>query len=241
MFSFLLSAAVVLATLAGVGMIVPQVVRLHRRRLVDGVSGVGIGVGVILNLWWTMYALHGGLWAIVPVSIGGFALYSVMAAQVGRLAGAAALTDVVRGGVAIGIVPLVVLLAGGWWAAGLAIGLSYGVQFVPAAITAIRSSRVGGISPATWSLALLEANVWFVYGWVVGDPALVIGGGGGSLMALVILWRLASARRPGSPWPKGEAQPRSAILRRPTPLRRKRAGSHHLTEYSSRGEFNIEY
>ena len=94
----------------------------------------------------------------------------------------------------LGLVPVAFLLVRGWAAAGLAIGLSYGIQFLPAVLTAFSSEQVKGIAPTTWVLALVEAVVWFAYGTSTGDPALLVGGGGGTIMASLILVRLASAK-----------------------------------------------
>ncbi len=59
------------ATVAGVGMIIPQAVRLHRTRNSDGVSTTWVGVSFALNAAWLVYALAQGLYGIIPVSLGG--------------------------------------------------------------------------------------------------------------------------------------------------------------------------
>lgn len=180
----------IVANVMGTGMIVPQVVRLRRRGVGDGVSGIWVGVGVALNSWWVLYAVQAPVWGILPVSVAGVSLYSVLALLYSEIVGRRAYRSLALGAFGLGMVPLPFLVVQGWSAAGLAIGLSYGLQFGPAAISAIRSVDVAGISTTTWVMAWIEAAIWLVYGAAIGDPALLVGGGGGALMALIILVRL---------------------------------------------------
>ncbi len=191
--SIVLPLLLAVATTAGVGMIVPQAARLHRTGATDGVSAVWVGVGVSMNAWWLAYAAASGLWGLVPVSVGGMALYTILAVQLLRLIGPAVLRAVGRGQL-IGLVPLVGLAADGWPGAGLAIGLLYGAVFAPAVFAALRSASVAGISPTTWVLALVEAVIWLIYGSTTGDVALIAGGLGGTVMSSLILARLAAAQ-----------------------------------------------
>ncbi len=181
------------ATVAGAGMIVPQVARLHRTGTTDGVSATWVGVGIVMNLWWLAYAVAIGRWGLIPVSVGGVVLYAVMATQLVNLVGPGVLGAVARGHL-IGLAPAVGLAAGGWPTAGLIIGLLYGAVFAPAVWSAVRSSSVAGISTVTWSLAWLEAVVWLLYGATTADAALLVGGLGGTVMSSIILVRLAAAR-----------------------------------------------
>ncbi len=184
-----------IATIAGVGMIVPQVVRIHRTHSLAGVSVDWIGVGLALNVWWCVYAVATALWGVLAVSIGGMVLYAVMAAQTNRidrpgfrrLGRASALTASVM---------LAALLVGGWTGAGVAIGLAYAVQFSPATLTAIRSTRLDGLSLSTWVLAAIEAMIWLLYGVIEVDPALIIGGAGGVICSTLIVARILSSGRP---------------------------------------------
>jgi uncharacterized protein with PQ loop repeat len=181
----------VVANVLGVGMIVPQVARLHRHRCADGVSGSWIGVGITLNLWWLAYGIHEGLWGLLPVSSGAFLLYSIIAAQLIAIGGWPARQQLLFGSLVLGAGPLPFLLLDGWSAAGAAIGLSYGVQFVPAAASAMRASTVAGVSASTWTMAWIEAAIWLLYGVEVNDRALLFGGGGGLAVASLILVLLA--------------------------------------------------
>lgn len=192
--SLLLPLLLLIANVMGGGMIIPQVIRLHRQRVVGGLSGVWIGGSIVMNGWWLAYAVQAGRWGIAPVVAVGVVMYSVIGWQLFSLVGSEVLEKLAIG-LAVALFPLPILLMGGWGAAELAIGLSYGAQFAPAVHAAIRSTDVGGISPATWAMAWVEASIWLIYGLSIGDAALIAGGGGGTLMATVILLRLGTVAR----------------------------------------------
>ncbi len=186
-----LNLLVVVATVLGSWMAFPQARRIARTRRVDGVSATWIGVSLAINGWWLTYGLIAGVWALVPVSIISLLLYGVMAwfyvASVGR----PALPGLALGVFGLGMIPLPFLLIGGWELAGVAVGLSYGVQLLPAVVASLRTSELSGVSSTTWIIALVEATLWLVYGVGVSDIALTLAGLVGVVMASVILARLA--------------------------------------------------
>lgn len=193
MYAFIVPVLLVIANVLGAGMIVPQVVRLHRQADTDGLSGAWVGVGLAMNGWWLAYGLQAQLWGLIPVSAVAGVLYAVIALQLISLLGvAAALRSLATGAVGLGIIPAPFLLSGGWTAAGVAIGFCYGLQFAPAALTAVRSERLAGISAGTWIMAWVEAAIWIVYGLSISDWALTIGGSAGAAMASIILFQLAT-------------------------------------------------
>ncbi len=193
----LLTLLVAVANVMGAGMIVPQVLRIRRRRSADGLSPAWVGVGIGLNVWWILYGVAEQLWGLLPVSIGAGLLYVVIVVQLVGLGERGVLAAVGRGlGVAL-VAPFVALVAAGWTAAGLTVGVAYAVQFAPATIAALRSASIDGIAPLTWSMALVEALIWLTYGIATADVALQVGGIGGALMASTILIRLAIGDRSG--------------------------------------------
>jgi len=193
--SFTLTFLLVIANVLGAGMIVPQVIRLRRLRSVDGVSASGTGVGIAMNSWWVLYGIQSGAYGIIPVSAAGAALYLVIALQLTGITGRTIVRPILTGAGVIGMVPLVPYLTSSLRITGLVIGLLYGVQFLPAALAAIQTWKPTGISPATWAMAWIEAVIWLVYGSSTSDPALIVGGAGGTLMASVILTHVAVTRR----------------------------------------------
>jgi uncharacterized protein with PQ loop repeat len=189
--NLLLNLLVVVATVLGSWMAFPQARRIARTRRVDGVSATWIGVSLAINGWWLTYGIVADVWALIPVSFVSLLLYGVMAwffvASVGR----AALPGLALGVFGLGMVPLPFLVVGGWELAGVAVGLSYGVQLLPAVIASLRTSMLSGVSSTTWIIAFVEAALWLVYGIGVGDVALTLAGVVGVSMASVILARLA--------------------------------------------------
>ena len=184
----ILTTVAIAANVIGAMMAAPQFVRLYRSRVTDGVSAEWVAVSIALNGWWSLYAVASGLWLVLPVSVISFVLYLGIAALFVRSPQQAWRLGATVLGVAI--VPVPVLAVAGWSAAGVVVGLGYGVQLMPALLTALRSRDLAGVAPGTWWIAVAEALLWLVYGWGVGDVALVVAGVVGSLVAAAILLRL---------------------------------------------------
>ncbi len=187
----IINLLVVIATVLGSWMAFPQARRLARTRRVEGVSAVWIGVSLAINGWWLTYGLVVGVRAIVPVSVISLLLYGTMAVVYLATVGRSAVAPMALGVFVLGMVPLPFLIAGGWTLAAIAVGLSYGIQLLPAVVAACRTSDLIGVSAATWLIAWAEAALWLVYGVVVGDVALTLAGIVGVAMASIILARLA--------------------------------------------------
>jgi uncharacterized protein with PQ loop repeat len=187
----IMNLLVVVATVLGSWMAFPQARRLARTRRVEGVSAVWIGVSLAINGWWLTYGLVVGVWAIVPVSAISLLLYGTMAVVYLATVGRSAIAPMALGAFVLGMVPMPFLIAGGWALAAIAVGLSYGIQLLPAVVAACRTRDLIGVSAATWLIAWAEAALWLVYGVVVGDIALTLAGIVGVTMASIILARLA--------------------------------------------------
>jgi len=189
--NILLNFLVVIATVLGSWMAFPQARRIARTRRVDGVSATWIGVSLAINGWWLTYGVVTDVWALVPVSSVSLVLYGVMGWFFVRSVGRAAVPGFALGVFGLGMVPLPFLVVGGWELAGVAVGLSYGVQLLPAVVASLRTRVLSGVSSTTWIIAFVEAALWLVYGLGVSDVALTLAGVVGVVMAAVILVRLA--------------------------------------------------
>lgn len=189
--NLVLNLIVVVATVIGSAMAFPQARRIARTRRVEGVSATWIGVSLAINAWWFAYGVAAGVWAVVPVSVISLFLYAVMARYFVLTVGRGGLRGLALGVFVLGMVPLPFLLVGGWALAGVAVGLSYGVQLLPAVVAAMRTASLSGLSSTTWIIACVEAALWLVYGTAVADLAVVLGGAVGVVMAGAILIRLA--------------------------------------------------
>ena len=199
MTAVVLSGVVVIANVAGAGMILPQVLRLRRSSSVDGISPTWVGVGIALNSWWVLYAIGSGVLAIAPVAFGGATFYTVIAVEYARITGRRLEPALATGLVVATSGPLLAWAVGGWSTVGIVLGLSYGIQFAPAVATAVRASSVAAVSTGTWGLAWIEAVGWLVYGLAIMDAALILGGTGGGIMSATILWCVTRQRRTEAP------------------------------------------
>ena len=142
--NIVLNLLVVIATILGSWMAFPQARRLARTggskespRL-DRVS-------LAINGWWLTYGLAAGVWALVPVSAISLVLYASWRSSISA-AGRRAVAPFAVGFCVLGMIPLPFLVIGGWQLAGIAVGLSYGVQLLPAVIAACRTRDLVGVS-----------------------------------------------------------------------------------------------
>jgi uncharacterized protein with PQ loop repeat len=190
--NLVLNVIVVAASVLGSGMALPQARRLAKTRNVAGVSATWIGVSMAINIWWTVYAFATSLWAILPVSTVSLLLYLGMAAFYVHSVGPRALRGLAVGALGLGMIPLPVLLVSGWHVAGLAIGLSYGIQLAPAVTAAFRTRHLDGVAPGTWIMSFVEGLLWLAYGAMISDLALLAGGAMGVVMSGALLLRLAA-------------------------------------------------
>ncbi len=187
----MLNALVISATVLGSGMALPQARQLARTRRTDGVSPTWVGVSMALNGWWLAYGFAAPVWALVPVSMISIGLYASMAVLFIRVGGPTGRRGLLIGAVGLGMLPLPFLVIGGWELAGLAVGLCYGLQLLPAVVAVLRTRALAGVSAATWLIAWTESMLWLVYGLGVADPALIVAGTVGVVMSTVIVVRLA--------------------------------------------------
>ena len=187
----MLNALVISATVLGSGMALPQARQLARTRRTDGVSPTWVGVSMALNGWWLAYGFAAPVWALVPVSMISIGLYASMAVLFFRTGRRTDRRGLLIGAVGLGMLPLPFLVIGGWELAGLAVGLCYGLQLLPAVVAVLRTRALAGVSAATWLIAWTESMLWLVYGLGVTDPALIVAGTVGVVMSTVIVARLA--------------------------------------------------
>ena len=187
LFTNAIDIAIGIATVLGVGMLIPQTLSMMRTRDLRGVSASWIGGGVAINSGWIVYALSAGLWGLLPVSIGSLVLYVAMAVVVARHGRSDFPRALITAGLVIALFVIAGLVGGGVSAFGLAIALTYAGQFSPAAWSALFSRDISGISAPTWIMGLTEAVIWAFYGASLGDSALLFGGAGASAMSALVL------------------------------------------------------
>lgn len=194
-----LTVALVIANVAGVAMLFPQAIRLHRTGRVEGVSPHWIGFGLMMNAGWLVYGFAMDLPGLIPVSAAALVVYMWILGRVMELSRPVAVTALVTA-VGLALATVVIAVVAGSVVAGVVLGLLYTVQFMPAAVEAVRVDDLSGLAPATWVLALIEALVWTCYGAATSDPSLIVGGVGAAIMAtIVVVAAVRFARDPRRP------------------------------------------
>ncbi len=181
--------ALVFGTLLTLGMVLPQVVRIARRRGAVGVSPVWPVLGTVLNAAWTAYLVEVHLYLAALTTLSMTITYLVLAALVLAYFPERRRDSMARG-IAVALA-LAALGAGwGWQTVGTVLGFSYGAQLAPAAVAVFRTSDLSGVSRMTWGIALVEAACWGFYGLTTGESAVVIYGITGIAFTAVICARL---------------------------------------------------
>jgi uncharacterized protein with PQ loop repeat len=166
--------------------LLPQPIRLVRTGVPDGVSPLSTLIAFDGALAWIVYGVEAHLPAIVVVS----------AVATPPLVATAVLLRrrTTRGDALVGgLWGLLVVLAWRAGCLGAVIAADVLLHVGPQVWIALRSDRLGGLSPATWRLAVADALLWGAYGWTSGDPALVgygvILGSGAVTILLRLRWR----------------------------------------------------
>lgn len=188
----LASAAAIVGTVLAVLALVPQMLKLYRTGVVDGVSPTWAAFGVVTNVAWTAYLAQEGLWLTFPATALVSVAYTMTFVLLVR-AGVETSTAIVAGAV-WGATLVAVAAVGGWPALGIVLGLSHAVQAAPSVWTAYRSPTPRGIAPSTWAIALVEGLLWGYYGWFYADVPLVLFAVVASIASVAMLARYAMTR-----------------------------------------------
>lgn len=163
-------AVAVIATMLAGGFLLPQIVRLVRRRDTSGVAPTWAVFGLVTNAAWVFYLGILDLWlaAIAPglamVSYG--VIVRLVVPGVGRARSMILPACYALGLAAIG-------LFGGPAQLGISLAVVPAAQLVPQISTVWRAHCPTGVSPLTWILSIGEAALWMSYGMMIGDIALI--------------------------------------------------------------------
>jgi len=191
-----LAAAVIATVLAAIGGL-PQIRRIVRTGDVRGVSFSMVTLNAASEAGWFTHFAGRGQWAAVPASFVIIGTYGALAVALGRAgvgarrpvsAGACWAAVLIGSRFAVGPGVLATLLAG-----------TKVVQVTPQVWTAWRTARPTGVSPTMWTIAVVEAVLWAVYGVACRDVALVTLGAVGVVAGVAVLARVLTVPRPGCP------------------------------------------
>jgi uncharacterized protein with PQ loop repeat len=180
------------ATVAAVPQLLPQLLRLIRSRRPDGVSPTWASLTAASNLGWLAYFTSTGLWtAMVPSATCGLLAGAIVVA----LAGAGAR---VRWGATVGAAWLAVLagafLLAGPSGLGAVLTVAFLLQVTPSLRSAWRTASPVGVSRVTWGLICIEVVCWGTVGVFDARPPLIVLGATGSVATAAMLWLTRSNR-----------------------------------------------
>ncbi len=172
----------------------PQIARLTVGRDTRGVSPDWARFGLLTNLAWVAYLWHREMWvaSIAPaLAVVSYGITVVTIARLDRISRSSSASLLFGGVLAL------IAWAGGVTTLGLALTVTPLIQMAPELAAIYRERHPVGVSPATWSIAATEAVLWGIYGWGVGDPALVGFGFFTATASLLILgrWVVTQPRR----------------------------------------------
>jgi len=169
--TLLANIAVVLATLATLAFLVPQIVKLVRTGNSAGVSTTWPAIGFATNVGWFTYFINQQLWWSLAAPFGAFVGYGVTIWALARI-GRPIRASLVRG-VVVGLLLAITPVIWDWTTLGVVLGLAFGGMMVPTLWTAFRTPDPSGIAPGTWWVGVAESGLWGFYGWHHADPGVI--------------------------------------------------------------------
>jgi uncharacterized protein with PQ loop repeat len=170
----------------------PQVARIRRTGDIAGVSVTAAALTVSSEIGWTVYLGGEALWSAVPEGAFNIAANALLVVAVRRAGGSA------RTALFTALAWMTVLLTARWLGGpgsiAALLGVAYVVQLTPAVVTAWRTWSPSGIATSTWMMRLVESALWGTYGYVRGDPPLIVFGLLGVTESTAILVRKVTTR-----------------------------------------------
>jgi uncharacterized protein with PQ loop repeat len=134
----------------------PQVLRIVRLRVVDGVSWVTWVISCVLFSVWAGYAWGEQYWSLLVANVSCF-----VGALLLLFVGAKLRWGFRVLGLAVGAVVMVGLVSAVWGVVAVAIMTVAGVGMrVPQVVALLRSEGVAGVSVSTWAMSTVTAALW---------------------------------------------------------------------------------
>jgi uncharacterized protein with PQ loop repeat len=181
------------ATVLAATSALPQLRRLRTTQDLSGVSLAGPAIGAVTEAGWLVYVVEVGLWSAAPEPVLMVVADVALAVAITRRGGP--LATALVAGVVWAAALIVVTTAGGWAALGAMLGIAYGVQMTPYVWSAYRVRQPTGIATHTWTMNLVEAALWGVYGLAHADAPIVLYAVIGTTTSVAILARRVGTGR----------------------------------------------
>ena len=165
------NALAVWASTLSISFMWPQVIRVVRKRTVEGISVLGTIHSFTGSLLWSIYGIRAGEWFVaVPNIITLFALGFIASAQVRYKV---ARLDLVLVGQVIALAIGIAAAAISKGAIGLVAVTIGGTAIIPQTIRSARTSHQVGLSATTYAMIAVGSISWGAYGLLIEDPFVV--------------------------------------------------------------------
>jgi uncharacterized protein with PQ loop repeat len=188
------------AAVLAVPQFLPQLARLRRTGQTAGVSWSWAALTSVNNAAWFAYFALSGFWTALVPAVSATVLAGALAMMLARRGAGARRRPAA---LAVAWAVLLILAAGLFGRAGLGtvLTVAFLLQVTPSVWTAFRAADTTGIAAGTWLLIFGELLCWGVFGVHESDPRLIVLGATGVTASLLVLARVAKARRPRTPRP----------------------------------------
>lgn len=180
-----------LGTIAGICLVLPQILKMRRNRTAAGVSLGGLVASFFSWYLWVPYPmadgdLRGVLGLAVPGAIQGVAVYYAWRykASRGDMITPVLMLAVVGGAFAIG----------GWALYMTALGTTTIWAYAPSLVSAIRSADISGISTGAWWVTVGYGFSWLAFGLLSQAGGFIYTGSMNAGLSLLVLGALYMRR-----------------------------------------------
>lgn len=181
-------------TLAGICLVIPQIVKTLRTRQAAGVSLGGLIASFFSWYLWVPYTLstgdlRGTLGLAIPGAIQGVAVVVALKYRADR-------SGMLAPVLLVSMVAAAYLL-GGWGLYLTALGTTTIWAYAPSILSAARSADISGISLGAWWVTVGYGVCWGVFGFLSGAGGFVYSGSMNTALSLVVIAivRFRSARQ----------------------------------------------
>lgn len=160
-----------ICTALSVSFVWPQVVRIYRLNIVDGIAPNGTLHGLAACTLWTLYGSARGIGPIIVSNAAvGVAMTLIGAKQIShRMLALPRLVAVIVAALAIGGAALAVSpVLAGWLA--IVVGVT---SIIPQTIYVARTTELAGVSLVMWTMVISSLGLWSIYGSLIRDWLVV--------------------------------------------------------------------
>jgi uncharacterized protein with PQ loop repeat len=194
------AALPLVAAVLAVPQFLPQLIKVRRAGSMAGVSWSWAALTAVSNGGWLAYFTMSQLWtglvpAVAACVLSGW-LAAVLAQRLGGMPVRPALLALAWAGVLVATT-----VAFGRVGLGSAMAVAFTVQMTPPVLTVYRSADTSGVALGTWWMIFGELTCWGVFGLHEHDSRLIVLGATGVVASLLVIGRVAVARRRALPEP----------------------------------------